>query len=406
MDIVRILVIFAVIVVALRRHIPVGITLFAAGLLLALLYQISPGLLWDGYLRLISSIRFLSLTAVIILVTILGQLLQSLGYLDRLSAAFQGLWGGRRTVVMVLPPVVGLMPMPGGALLSAPLVGQALADPRYSPEHRTATNYWFRHLVEFSWPVYPGLILAEAITRVPIGQVALLQMPLALAMIVIGYFLFARQIEAGSGEKMRLSRTVVGFFGAIWPIGIAILIYGVVRCDLSLAVLAGLLALIVVARPGWSELGSALRHGLSYKLVFMVFGILSFQTVLELSGAITSLPTLAANYSLPPAIVIFLVCFTVGILTGMTAAFVGLGYSLLAGFMYQPTLHPEHMLLAYASGYIGMMLAPTHLCLILTNQYFGSDLGKVYRLILPGMAILLAVAFALAFSAWPSLIIG
>jgi hypothetical protein len=135
----------------------------------------------------------------------------------------------------------------------------------------------------------------------------------------------------------------------------------------------------------------------------MVFGILSFQTVLELSGAIKSIPTMAAAIHLPPAIVIFIVCFTVGILTGMTAAFVGLGYSLLAGFIYQPVVQPGYMLLAYASGYIGMMLAPTHLCLIMTNEYFGSDLGRVYRLIIPGMVVMTALAFLISFSPWPGL---
>lgn len=405
MDILRICIVFVAIVFALRRKIPVGVTLFGAGLLLALLYQLAPVALLDGYLKLITSIRFLSLTAVIVFVTILGQLLKSLGYLDRLSSAFRGLWGGQRTAAMVLPPVIGLMPMPGGALLSAPLVRQAMSDEKYSPELRTATNYWFRHLVEFFWPVYPGIILSEAITHVPIGQVALLQLPLAVAMVIIGYFLFARKIDSRSNGKAALMYTATGFLGAIWPIGVSILIYGIVRCDLSLAVLAGLVLLIVVARPRKTDLFAALKEGLSYKLVFMVFGILSFQTVLELSGAIQSIPALAAAFHLPPAVVIFIVCFTVGILTGMTAAFVGLGYSLLAGFIYQPTVHPGYMLLAYASGYIGMMLAPTHLCLIVSNQYFGSDLGKVYRMIIPGMLILTVVAVLLSLSTWPDFVV-
>jgi hypothetical protein len=406
MDILRICVVFVAIVFALRRKIPVGVTLFGAGLLLALLYQLGPMALLDGYFKLITSTRFLSLTAVIVFVTILGHLLQSLGYLERLSSAFRGLWGGQRTAAMVLPPVVGLMPMPGGALLSAPLVRQAMSDKKYSPELRTATNYWFRHLVEFSWPVYPGIILSEAITHVPIGQVALLQLPLAVAMVVIGYFLFARKINSGSNGKATLMHTATGFLGAIWPIGVSIMIYGVVRCDLSLAVLAGLVLLIAVARPRRSDLFASLKEGFSYKLVLMVFGILSFQTVLELSGAIQSIPALAAAFHLPPAVVIFIVCFTVGILTGMTAAFVGLGYALLAGFIYQPIVHPGYMLLAYASGYVGMMLAPTHLCLILTNQYFGSDLGKVYRMIIPGMIILMVVAVLLSLSIWPNFVVG
>jgi integral membrane protein (TIGR00529 family) len=405
MDTARLLLVLVGIVIALRRKIPVGVTLFAAGLLTALLYQVSVPQLWHGYLGLVTSIRFLSLTGVIIFVTILGQLLKSLGYLERLSSAFRGLWGGNRTAAMVLPPVVGLMPMPGGALLSAPLVEQAMSDRKYPAELKTATNYWFRHLVEFSWPVYPGLVLSEAITHVPIAQVALMQLPLSIAMMVIGYFCFARQIESGAGERIRFKQIAAGFFGAIWPIGAAILIYGIVRCDLSIAVLASLILLIAAARPKRQFLMDALREGLSYKLVLMVFGILSFQTVLELSGAINSIPTLAATFHLPPPVIIFLVCFTVGILTGMTAAYVGLGYTLLAGFIYQPTLHPGYMVLAYTSGYIGMMLAPTHLCLILTNQYFQSDLAGVYKRIIPAMALLAIIGGLLAMSPWPGLIV-
>ncbi|MBI5265938.1 MAG: DUF401 family protein [candidate division Zixibacteria bacterium] len=400
------LLVFIGIVVALRRKVPVGITLFAAGLFAALLYQVSLSQLWHGYLGLVTSIRFLSLTGVIIFVTILGQLLKSLGYLERLSHAFSGLWGGHRTAAMVLPPVVGLMPMPGGALLSAPLVEQAMADPKYAPELKTATNYWFRHLVEFSWPIYPGLVLSEAITHVPIGQVALMQFPLSVAMVIIGYFFFARQIDRGAGERISASRIVTGFFGAIWPIATAILIYGAVRCDLSVAVLAGLILLVAVAKPMRQLLVEALREGLSYKLVFMVFGILSFQTVLELSGAINSIPALAATFHLPPPVIIFLVCFTVGALTGMTAAYVGLGYTLLAGFIYQPTPNPGYMVLAYASGYIGMLLAPTHLCLILTNEYFRSDLGGVYKRIIPASILLAIIGWLLSVSPWPDLVVG
>ncbi len=405
MDFARLLLVFVVIVVALRRKVPVGITLFVAGLLTALLFQVSFNRLVGGYGQLVTSIRFLSLTGVIVLVTVLGYLLKALGYLERLSGAFRGLWGGRKTAVMIMPPVVGLMPMPGGALLSAPLVEQALADPKYSQELKTAANYWFRHVVEFSWPVYPGLILTEAITHVPIGQVALLQLPMALAMMIIGYFLFIRQVDAGPGERVGLGRTITGFLGTIWPIGTAIAIYGIFRCDLSVAVFISLILLILVARPAAPILLAALREGFSYKLVLMVFGILSFQTVLELSGAINSIPTVATAYHLPPSLIISMVCFTVGILTGMTAAYVGLGYALLGGLIYQPVIHPEYMLVAYTSGYLGMMLAPTHLCLILTNEYFGSDLGAVYRRIIPGMLLLGGIAALLAWSPWPQMIV-
>jgi len=35
-------------------------------------------------------------------------------------------------------------------------------------------------------------------------------------------------------------------------------------------------------------------------------------------------------------------------------------------------------MLAYVSGFIGVLLSPVHICLLLTNEYFGSDLSKVF----------------------------
>ena len=85
------------------------------------------------------------------------------------------------------------------------------------------------------------------------------------------------------------------------------------------------------------------------------------------------------------------------------AAFVGLGYSLLAGYLYQPEIVPSFIFLAYLSGFLGIILSPTHLCLVLTNEYFGSNLLRVYRKMVLPLAILFVLGLLLYFSPWPSL---
>ena len=87
----------------------------------------------------------------------------------------------------------------------------------------------------------------------------------------------------------------------------------------------------------------------------------------------------------------------------MAAALVALGYTLLAGFLYQPETAPSYILLAYLSGYLGMMLFPSHLCLILTNEYFHSDLRKVYRKLAIPVILLALLGLSLYFSSWASL---
>lgn len=405
MELAKLLAVLALIVFALRKKVSVGPTLFVAGLLTAILYQVAFSDLLDGYWSLVKSERFLSLTAVIVLITILGSLLKELGFLQRLADACRLLPGGNRTATAVLPFLIGLMPMPGGALLSAPLVENVLSDPRYSPEFKTAANYWFRHLVEFFWPVYPGIILTEAITGLPMLQVAILQLPLSIIMVVLGAIFFSRRIDLGPPHPTNVRKAIAGILRSLWPIAGAIIFFALFRINMAWAVAAAALALILVTRPATSILIPSLRKGFSYKLVFLVFGILSFQTVLELSGAITRISLLAQQYSLPPEALIILVCFSIGLLTGMVAAYVGMGYVLLAGFLYQPAISPGNIMLAYLSGYVGMLLAPTHLCLVLTNNYFKSNLMSVYRLIILPLFILALLGFFISQSLWGDLFI-
>jgi hypothetical protein len=53
-------------------------------------------------------------------------------------------------------------------------------------------------------------------------------------------------------------------------------------------------------------------------------------------------------------------------------------------------------LLAYAGGYVGLMITPVHLCLSLTRAYFQAEWGGIYRRLLPA-ALLIAVTAALVF---------
>jgi integral membrane protein (TIGR00529 family) len=251
--------------------------------------------------------------------------------------------------------------------------------------------------------VYPGLILAEAMTGMSLGRIALLQLPMTFFMAAIGVVLYIRLIEPepiAHPHPIKASRQIVS---AIWPIVLAIIIYGAAGINLNWAVLIALVALIVSARPGRTHLFGAIKEGISWKLILMVFGILSFQSALELTGAIESIPRLAAGYDLPAELVVFLVCFSAGLLTGMVSAFIALGYTILAGFLYDPVIMPGNILLAYVSGMIGIMLSPAHLCLILTNEYFHSDLGKVYRLLIPAAVLLAACGLGLYYSGWPGL---
>ena len=125
--------------------------------------------------------------------------------------------------------------------------------------------------------------------------------------------------------------------------------------------------------------------------------------VLEISGGIESIPKLATQYDLPPELVIAAVCFTIGILTGMIAAYVGLGFTLLAGLLYQPEIVPGHIFIATLSGFTGFLLSPAHLCVVLTTEYFRADVIKTLRSLVIPLTILCLFGTALYLLGWGSL---
>jgi len=53
--------------------------------------------------------------------------------------------------------------------------------------------------------------------------------------------------------------------------------------------------------------------------------------------------------------------------------------------------------LAFVAGFIGVLLSPVHLCLVLTREYFKADIWGIYKKIIPASGIIIVVAFIVYF---------
>ena len=60
--------------------------------------------------------------------------------------------------------------------------------------------------------------------------------------------------------------------------------------------------------------------------------------------------------------------------------------------VYNPPLIKGSISFAFASGYVGVLLSPVHLCLVLTREYFGASMGGIYRKTLKVSLLIMAVA--------------
>ena len=127
--------------------------------------------------------------------------------------------------------------------------------------------------------------------------------------------------------------------------------------------------------------------------MLMVIGIMVFKGMLDATGAILALPVFFKQSGIPTTAVLFVLPFIVGLLTGLTVGVVGATFPIITAMM-GGTPDAGAVTFAFASGFAGVMLSPTHLCLLLTVRYFKADLAGTYRLMLLPVFLVFLVGLA------------
>jgi hypothetical protein len=95
--------------------------------------------------------------------------------------------------------------------------------------------------------------------------------------------------------------------------------------------------------------------------------------------------------------VVFAVPFVVGFLTGITSAYIGVGFPVVLPLLGVGDLtYRAGMLMAFAGGFMGVMASPVHLCLVLTNDYFRASLPRTLLLLAIPIILTSIVSWALA----------
>jgi integral membrane protein (TIGR00529 family) len=389
MDLIKIGASFALIVLLLRLRWNLGLVMLVGALCLGALYRIGP--VHQAQVIFSSSIdtETINLVTGLMLIMVLENVLRKRGVLKRMMEAVVNVAQDRRIAMAVLPGVIGLLPSAGGAAFSAPMVQEAAADVDIEPERKAFINYWFRHIWEYVSPLYPGIILAMAITKLPINTFLLSQLSLPLAVVAIGALLGFRGMKSGVVEGNRNRADLRALFTTLLPIIAAIVLVVVFKIALAPAMATIVVSLFLFYRYSMKELMTTFRESVSLNIVLMVVGIMVFSGMLEATGSIKALPIFFKQSGLPTGVVLFVLPFIVGLLTGLTVGFVGATFPIITAMLGgNPDL--GSITFAFASGFAGVMLSPTHLCLLLTLKYFKADMAGTYRLIyLPVLLVFL-----------------
>lgn len=293
-----------------------------------------------------------------------------------------------KIAAIVIPMLIGLIPMPGGAYISAAMVNSIYDYIGLKPEEKTFINFWFRHIWVTIWPLYQAIILSSVILNLSITEIIkrtwIIALSIALAGTSITYVIlnnrYHRDEKRSLGEPKKLVH--------IWPFAILALLSLTTPLPLPISITITIALILIIYKPSKTTIYRALKYALNPTFIALVFVSLMFSNSIKLSGLAEDLAKYLYNFS---AIAVALIPFTVVMATGLEFTFVALTFPALKPLLFQGS----NLVLAFLGGVIGSLLSPTHACLVLSAQYFGSPLQKVYKYTVPASIIALATSLAI-----------
>jgi len=355
-----------------RRDLALGMG--AATLTLAL-FTLSFQEFGSALLATLSDPSVLLLAFVVGIIPMIGGLLERFGEMDRLVS---NLRIGLRPFLVLAPALVGLLPMPGGTLLSAPMVERGAG---HAPSDvKSAINIWFRHTLLPIYPLGAAIIASAKISGYQVYDVIPSMVPVFLLSLGLGWFFLLRRVDG------QLPRTgPFSLSGLLVPLSV-ILIAPVIDLILKYSftlpvpeigtgagVLASLVLAIIVCKPRLRALGEVARKMRPWKYAAIMIAMFAFLEVFQASG----LPVRIAEMTLPPVILCVVIGFTLGLITGRIQAPIAIVVPIYLSTY--GSLSTAAFAVTFYAVFLGFILTPIHPCVSVSLEYFETPLAHFWR---------------------------
>jgi uncharacterized protein len=395
----KVVAIVLLMLVLIRLKVDLGLILALDSVLTAVLFKIGFRDFLANVWGALKAEETLTLIGVIVLVLYLGQYLQVGGHFRNMVDALKNLVRDPRLILAIPSAFIGLLPMTAGAMMGAPIVEEAARRWNLSPAWKTFFNYWFRHIWEYSWPLYMNVILAAAIFRIPVKRVCFVQFPFTIVAASAGLIVLFRNVPflpPESAPQRRRPRDVVRVFWSIWPILLTIILIFGFKLNMLLALAAASLLTQVFAKMSPRARWDVLRQSLSPKIILLTAAIMVFKRTLEASGVLDAVVRAFPPHGAMAYLLLFVAPFAVALLTGVNQAYVAITFPLFLPIIGAGQPDMVLLLFAYVSGFCGILLSPAHLCFALTADYFKAEMHDVYKILAFPVGMVFATAlFAL-----------
>jgi integral membrane protein (TIGR00529 family) len=264
-----------------------------------------------------------------------------------------------------------------------------------------AINFLFRHQWETVWPLFPAVPLIQGMLGISALKLISHNIAIMLGGTLGGIvFLLLASLppkNARHGSHPRLGENLRHFAHAMWPIALVAGLYAGADVPPAIGILLAIFAFLLLhgVRPGrWARI---FKSGLQLDFGLLVLGALLFKLNLEAGRAIPEVVRFLTDMHVPPLLLIFLLPFLVGFLTGVTMPSIAITFPFLLHFIGTGSEAKIGLeTLAFSGLICGLLLTPVHLCMALSASYFEAPLTRIIPRLLGPAACVAGAGFGMA----------
>lgn len=383
LEFIGVILAFVVILILITKKVNLGLSMFVGT---AIIYLLKSDSSLIEYLFVLKKGLFdettLTLVIVIANITIMAGIMEKTGLINQMISSMRVLFKRMDIIMVLVPSILGILTVPGGAMISAPIVDKLGDETDLNNAQKMVINLLFRHVWYFSFPYVPGLILTANIIGTDINFVIRHLYPLTITLLVAGYLnlLFGMKTKDNINYSHKNKyRALINLIIIMFPIIIGILLPIIFPIPfwVSLTVGLGVLFIIVREKLSWN----LIVESINWNMIFGIIGIMVFKECINSLSFLQEFTAMILDKGMPIWLLAIILPALVAFLTGSTAGSIGVTLPLLV-MIIDFKINPEYLVLMYGSSFFAYYLSPVHLCLILTAEYFKVDFKEVYTFLL------------------------
>lgn len=393
-QVIAIIAALVLIPILVKFKISTGWSLMIAAAVSGLIGKLSPMMIVQDFINVFTVWSNLSSVLIVIEIAMLGALMTHYGLFKRAEEALKLFLPYPRMIIMLMPSMIGMLQVPGGAALSAPFCNNLGKEMKLTRTQRANNNVICRHVfmlfAPFSTCVVMAVSLAPGLSVTPF---LLMCFVFTVIMVIGNYVFFLRKSQpidlpqVPANERMK---NLGIFLLMLSPIWVVVALNALLGLSYVFAVPAG--AVVVFLLSDKKDFLRSTANTFKMGLTIMIVGVYFFQNIVkdmdELQELVKMLITNGSGVVF--LIVIALAALLFGLASGLMYTPLGVLVPIMASISSGGMSLVIEMFYVFCWSYIGYVFSPLHMCQLLSDKECGCGVGERYRNYIPMMILLVA----------------